>query len=161
MLHFGNVVPLPERQNAVPSRIPPHRRIDVGLLSPLERSYCTIPFSEIKVSQGVMHGELLEHCDDFMVGDTFVVNTDSSALASNDHTHSPKPANAVQVDCPTIIALASFADVVRMTMLDDTGCGYQAYAVAPTHAGMRAPYVLLPRALPVGRKLTLIKAVSL
>lgn len=111
------------------------------------------------VAQGVMHGETLETFSDFVVGDTFSVDDKDGQLAANDHSHAPLPANAIQPDSPTIKALAEWAGVLRMTLLDETGCGHLSYAITPNHRGMRAPYVLLPRTLPATRKLTLIDAV--
>lgn len=111
------------------------------------------------VAEGVMHGETLEMYSDFVVGDTFAIDDRDGQLAANDHIHAPLPANAVKADSPTIKALADWADVLRMTLLDETGCGHLGYAVTPNHRGMRASYVLLPRALPAKRKLTLIDAV--
>lgn len=161
MVHFGNVVPLPERQSSVPRQAPARRRIKVGRMSYLEQTFCAVPFADLIVKQGVMHGEALETCADFIVGDTFAVHHDWGVLAANDHRHAPKPANAIKADCAAIRALADWAKVVRMALLDETGCGYQAYAVAPAHNGMRPPYVLLPRDLPIKRKLTLIKVTAL
>ena len=158
MSQFGNVVALSDRSLTAPRRAPAPRRIPAGPLSAFEQAFCAIPLSSVVVTQGVMQGEPLETHEDFIVGDSIALDNRDGQLASNDHTHAPLPANAIKVDCATVRTLSDFADVLRMIALDETGCGHLCYAVTPHNAGMRAPYVLLPRALPANRKLTLIKA---
>lgn len=158
MRQYGNVVALSERQITAPHRAPAPRRSEPVLLSAFEQAFCAIPLTSIIITQGVMYGEAVETHNDFMVGDTFSLDNSDGQFASNDHSHAPLPANAIKVDCLTIQKLSDFSDVLRMTALDETGCGHLCYAVVPHNAGMRAPYVLLPRALPANRKLTLIKA---
>lgn len=160
MRHFGNVVPLPERQSAAPRRVPSPGKIDTCLLSPFERAFCTIPLSAVTVAQGVMHGETLTSGEDFMLGDTFALTDSDGKLAANDHSFAPLPANTLKVDCATVQKLADFAEVLRMTLMDETGCGHLCYAVFPRNTGMRAPYILVPRMLPATRKLTLIDSVA-
>ncbi len=160
MRHYSNVVPLPERHAAVPHRGPVPGRIDTCLLSSFDQAFCSVPLTSVVVTQGVMQAESLTTCEDFMLGDTFALKDSDGKLAANDHSFAPIPANTLNVDCATIRTLADFADVLRMTMMDETGCGHLCYAVIPQHTGMRAPYLLVPRLLPATRKLTLIDAVQ-
>jgi hypothetical protein len=160
MSQIGNVVALHQRQPAGLPKAPVRVRVDVSPLSALERTFCSVSLNAMVVTHGVMHGETLETCADFMPGDTFRLNDGEGMFAANDHTHAPKPGNATRPDCATIRRLAEWAEVLRIVLLDETGCSHLGYAVEPRFKGMRAPYVLLPRDLPSQRKLTLIEAVE-
>lgn len=158
---FGNVVTLPQRASTAPARPQVHRHVPAAPFSPLERKFATIAMEDITITFGVMKGEEVQTGDDFVVGDTFIVSQTCTALAANDHAPARDTDRAFVSECATLKALAEFAQVHRLTLMDQFGNALTAYTVTPNHKGMRAPYVLLPRDMCPSRPLTLIKSVAL